>query len=542
MVDQGSLQNSDTPGDSAGDRAAGDAAVPGSPSLAGLDHGAEQPEPRSHSGATGASTGRTAPVVHAAVIRSTAASSSRSGWNWERLNLATPHTTPDEFNSALGAERITIWIRWVGLAVGAVVVNLTGEQPNRAMLDSILLLGGVYAILDTYFSLQHKVFLNDAPLFVSLMEAVFIGLLCFFEDGLLSPFRFYYFLSVLVCAIRYPAWMTYFTCGLHAVSYMSLTITRPPLKDTELSAMIFMLVLLAWMTWAMASLSELLKAASRRLAVLNEQLRQNQVLLEARIAQRTSELQQSQAMLVQHEKQAAFGLLAAGIAHEVGNPLAAISSLVQMLNRRDIDPTTREKLQLVDDQLRRIQRTLRELVDFSRPASKEVHLVDIHSVIDNALNIAKYYKRKKGKLIVTRYARGLPAMRLVRDQMVQVFLNLILNALDATEEGGQLEIGTSLQSGWVRIDVRDDGPGIPEALRARIFQPYLTTKSTGTGLGLFVCRNILEQTGGRIELSDSSPRGTTFSVYLTCEIVKTHPDIECPPAAAMARIEEVSLS
>ena len=253
-----------------------------------------------------------------------------------------------------------------------------------------------------------------------------------------------------------------------------------------------------------------------QLRELNGKLQQNQAMLEHRISERTRQLQESQAMLVQQEKQAAFGLLAAGIAHEVGNPLAAISSLVQLLNRRNIEGETREKLSLVDDQLRRIQRTLRELVDFSRPALNEQTRCDIHAMVDAALNIAKYYKRKKGKKILTRYVENVPLMMIVRDQLVQVFLNLILNAMDATEEGGTIEIQTSREDYWLRIDVRDDGHGVPENVRSRIFQPYFTTKATGTGLGLFVCRNIVEQNGGRIELTETSSKGTTFSVFLEC--------------------------
>ena len=103
---------------------------------------------------------------------------------------------------------------------------------------------------------------------------------------------------------------------------------------------------------------------------------------------------------------------------------------------------------------------------------------------------------------------------IVRDQLVQVFLNLILNAMDATEEGGTIEINTSLQPGELRIDIRDDGQGISPEHRGRVFHPYFTTKETGTGLGLFVCRNIVEQNDGRIELSDTSQKGTTFTVWL----------------------------
>jgi signal transduction histidine kinase len=226
----------------------------------------------------------------------------------------------------------------------------------------------------------------------------------------------------------------------------------------------------------------------------------------------------------------------------VGNPLAAISSLVQLLNRRNIDEHTRERLQMVDDQLRRIQRTLHELVDFSRPATNATAPAEITQVIDAALSIAKYYKRKKGKRIVTRYAPDIPPIEIVRDQLVQVFLNLILNAMDATPEEGQIEISTALIDGWLRIDIRDTGGGIAAHHRERIFQPYFTTKTTGTGLGLFVCRNIVEDQGGRIELTETSSAGTTFTVYLTDETLRGLSDVP-PPAAppVSAELQEAAL-
>ncbi len=422
----------------------------------------------------------------------------------------------DDFDWGLATQAITVRIRWFGICIGYVLVNLIGQGHNRGILNAILLLGAVYALLDTIWSMRGKVFLSDWPLFISFMESLFIGLLCHFDDGLLSAFRFYYFLSLLVCAIRYTPHITWMTFGLHTISYVTLILTRPIASRDEISALILMPIFLGWVTWACVSLAELLKWASVRLRDLNGKLQQNQALLEHRIGDRTRQLQESQAMIVQQEKQAAFGLLAAGIAHEVGNPLAAISSLVQLLNRRNIESETREKLSLVDDQLRRIQRTLRELVDFSRPAVYAKTRCNPHGIIDAALNIAKYYKRKKGKQIITNYAENVPLMMLVHDQLVQVFLNLVLNAMDATEEGGTIHIQTSREEQWLRIDVRDDGQGIPEELRHRIFQPYVTTKETGTGLGLFVSRNIVEQNGGRIELTQSSPQGTTFTVYLQC--------------------------
>ncbi|QDU45365.1 Sensor protein ZraS [Symmachiella dynata] len=435
----------------------------------------------------------------------------------------------------LAAETITVRIRWFGLCVGYALVNvLERDIHNHAVMNAILTLGAVYALLDTVWSIRGRVFLSRAPLIVAVMEAVFIGLLCYFDQGAESPFRYYYFLSLLVFALRYSRWLTYSTFTLHSLSFATLVlVNRVPGPDGGMhlvagsgETLLLMLIFMGWVTWAGTSLGGLLQNAGGRLRQMNDKLTQNQLLLEQRIAERTQELQESQAQLVQQEKHAAFGLLAAGIAHEVGNPLAAISSLVQMLNRRPTDEYTREKLSLVDDQLRRIQRTLRELVDFSRPATTQKSKCDIHEIIDAALNIAKYYKRKKGKKIVTRYAEGIPLLRAARDQLVQILLNLILNAMDATDEGGTIEISTQLKDGTIEVAISDDGHGISAENQQRIFQPYFTTKETGTGLGLFVCRGIIEQAGeGRIELRESSSAGTTFVVYVTCEVVRAHPDV-----------------
>lgn len=423
--------------------------------------------------------------------------------------------TENTFSWELAAEAITVRIRWFGLCVGYALVNWVGRETNQPELNAILTLGAIYALIDTYYSYRRQVFLSNWPLIISGMEAVFIGMLCSFDQGLDSPFRFYYFLSVLVCAVRYSPRITYSTLILHTTSITILAIRQWGNQPGDAVPFVLLVVLLGWVTWASTALTGLVKVAGRRLQVLNRELQQNQQLLEERILDRTRELQKSQALLVQQEKQAAFGLLAAGIAHEVGNPLAAISSLVQMLNRRPADDYTRERLQMVDDQLTRIQRTLRELVDFSRPATSELSLADIQQVLDEALSIAKYYKRKKGKRIVTHYAEGLPRVRIVRDQLVQVFLNLILNAMDATDEGSTIEISTRLEDGRILVDVKDNGHGIQDIDQAQIFQPYFTTKSTGTGLGLFVCQHILQQHAyGEITLSRSDETGTTFTVSL----------------------------
>jgi signal transduction histidine kinase len=305
----------------------------------------------------------------------------------------------------------------------------------------------------------------------------------------------------------------YASCALHCLSYGLLYLALPPEQRRPL-ALVMTLVLLVWFTWTTDAMSLWLKRLGEHLRRLNLALRDNQAQLEARIAERTRDLQEAQAHVLHQEKMAAFGLLAAGIAHEVGNPLTSISSLVQMLQRRDQDQYSQDKLALVSDQLRRIQGTLRELVNFSRPASKERTRVALGEILEEALNIAKYYKRTKQRVLVLEVPPELPLLYGVRDQLVQVFLNLVLNAVDATEKGGRIELRAERRADGVLVTVRDDGAGIAPENAARLFQPYFTTKRHGTGLGLFVTRKLVADHGGTVEFASRPGEGTTFCVRL----------------------------
>ncbi len=414
----------------------------------------------------------------------------------------------------LAAENIAVKIRWFGLLVGYVLVNVDGASLDRRwVLSAILTIGAAYTLLDTAFSLRGRVLFGRYPLSIGLMESLFIGLLCYFHTGLESPFRYYYFLSLICCALRHPSHVTYATWALHCASYTALYLALPADQHQPL-VLLLTLVVLGWVTWASDALGLLLKRVGAHLGRLNEALRENQAQLEERIAERTRQLQEAQAQMLHQEKMAAFGLLAAGIAHEVGNPLTSISSLVQMLQKHGADAYTADKLALVSGQLQRIQTTLRELVNFSRPASSERTRFALADVLDEALNIAKYYKRTKGRRIECQVPAGLPPLDGVRDQLVQVFLNLVLNAVDATTKGGRIELRAEQAAGEVAVTVRDDGAGIGPENAARVFQPYFTTKKDGTGLGLFVSRKLIAEHGGRIDFESRPGEGTTFRVSL----------------------------
>jgi signal transduction histidine kinase len=439
----------------------------------------------------------------------------------------------DKRNWMLAAESIVVQLRWFGVAMGYILVQSRTGLHNPSAVRAFLALGAGYAALDTAFHRMGEIFLGRWPLFVSMMESVFIALLCYHDTRLDSPFRWYYLLSSICAAIRFRPSVAWITSGMHVASLIALTWTLG-LGAGAVAEVEQIAVILFWTTWASSSLAGVLRATGSRLAEANRDLEASRAELERRVAERTDALRAAQARVIHQEKMAAFGLLAAGIAHEVGNPLAALSSLVQILHRRNPDGYTAEKLDLADRQLTRIQRTIRELVDFSRPASTVVGRVRLADAVGEALGIAKYYQRTKERAIAIDVPDDLPPVVFLRDHITQVVLNLVMNAVDATGKRGEIRVVGRAEGGWVELVVEDDGRGIEPSDRAKVFQPYFTTKPRGTGLGLFVCRQIVEERGGRMEFDSEPGRGTTFTVRLPA----AHPE---PTAlAAVASVEEES--
>ena len=434
----------------------------------------------------------------------------------------------------LAIESIVVKIRWFGIAMGYVLVQTRPGLHNPSAVRAFLALGAGYAALDTVFYRMGEVFLRRAPVFVSFMESVFIALLCYHDTGLSSPFRWYYLLSLICCAIRHRPAIGWLTFGLHCLSLLALVAILGG-SDEGISGWPMTIIVMAWANWAISALAALLKERGTRLEELNAALEAHQAELERRVAERTAALRASQARGIQQEKMASFGLLAAGIAHEVGNPLAALSSLLQLLQRHDPDPYTAEKLELAARQLGRIQRTIRELVDFSRPASSTVARFPPGEAVEEALGIAKYYHRTKQRAITTGLAPDLPAVRAVRDHLTQVVLNLVLNAIDATGEGGTIHLEGRSDMGFVVLSIADDGRGIGPADRCRLFQPFFTTKPRGTGLGLFVSRQITEELGGTLTYESEPGRGSTFTIRLPAEPSAAERPI---PAATAGHLKE----
>lgn len=234
-----------------------------------------------------------------------------------------------------------------------------------------------------------------------------------------------------------------------------------------------------------------------------------------------SDEKQLQAKLAFQEKMAAFGQLAAGVAHELGNPLASIDAQLQRAEGDPARATT--SLPIVRKEVGRMSRMLRELVDFARRKRGDQRLAMVNQVVEDVIRLLEHDPRARNIEFVRELAPELPGVRLVEDHLVQVLLNLGLNALDALSHGGRLTFATTAVAAGVELRVRDSGTGISTDAMARLFEAFHTTKAAGrgTGLGLFVSRRIVEGLGGQLLLEATGPEGTCFVVRLPVGVVST---------------------
>jgi signal transduction histidine kinase len=226
--------------------------------------------------------------------------------------------------------------------------------------------------------------------------------------------------------------------------------------------------------------------------------------------------------LIRTEKLAAAGTLAAGVAHEVNNPLASISSLIQILQSRPITAEGAdehmEMLRLISQQIARITQVLRDMMDFARARPPLRTALDLNAIIEASIRLASFDKGFQKLRLKTDLDARAPEVFADADQLQQVFLNLLLNARDAMPEGGELHVSTRFEplAEEMMIEIADTGAGIAPEHRAHVFDPFFTTKpaGTGTGLGLAVCYGIITAHGGRIEVLPNNGRGTRISISL----------------------------
>ena len=229
--------------------------------------------------------------------------------------------------------------------------------------------------------------------------------------------------------------------------------------------------------------------------------------------------------LIHTQKMESIGTLAAGIAHEVGNPLASISALVQVVQRDSEDQFVKEKLGLVKSQVTRISKIIRDLVDFSRPSNYELRLTDINHSIKEAVNITRVGTNAKNVEFKVNLSEEVPSLPLIPDQLEQVFLNILINAIDAINEvktnnkPDRIDVESLVADNQVVITFSDTGTGIREDDVSKVFEPFFTTKDQGkgTGLGLWVSYGIIKSFQGDIKIKSVLRKGTTFVITIPIE-------------------------
>jgi signal transduction histidine kinase len=250
--------------------------------------------------------------------------------------------------------------------------------------------------------------------------------------------------------------------------------------------------------------------------------------LETDLRERTEEitavnelLRMSRIEMAQREKMVAIGQMATGIAHEIGNPLASISSVAQYLVRRLKVKEQKEQLLVIQYHVSRISNILRRMLSLSRPATRQYKWTDINSLIENTLSLVNFDKRARAVAIENVATTDLPKVWLNPQHFEQVFLNIFINALDAMNakpgfQGHLLKITRALEDSMIEIRISDTGIGMSPEIRKQAFDSFFTTKEVGkgTGLGLFITHNLVTEIDGTVELESELGKGTTVIVRI----------------------------
>jgi two-component system, NtrC family, sensor kinase len=231
------------------------------------------------------------------------------------------------------------------------------------------------------------------------------------------------------------------------------------------------------------------------------------------------ELKLAQKQMVRTETMAALGTLSSGISHELSTPLSVILNMTQLMKQEvKDDPALLKDMEVVEYEANQAIKVTRSLLGFARSTKTVKELVDVNRVIEDLFKILEFQPSAKSVKLTTRPAADLCPIYANSGQIRQVFLNIILNAIQAMPDGGALEISTGRRASesaeGVEVTIRDTGSGIPKEDIENIFQPFFTTKKEGTGLGLAISYGIVKEHGGNIEVESDIGMGSTFRIFL----------------------------
>jgi len=251
-------------------------------------------------------------------------------------------------------------------------------------------------------------------------------------------------------------------------------------------------------------------------AFMYQELKTFSQQMEEKIQKTTADLKKTEARLIRSEKLAALGQLAAGIAHEIRNPLTSINILIHSLTENiPSGDSHREDLKVIEEEINRINEILDRFLRFAKPAPPLLERTDVASIFEETLQLIRP-RIEKQRIGVKREFQSLPIILMDREQMKQVALNLLLNAVQAMPKGGNLVLrGQNSEDGqWIQLSIQDSGIGISSEDMNKLFDPFFSTKEGGVGLGLSITHRIIDQHHGKIEVESTPGEGTLFTVWL----------------------------
>jgi len=411
----------------------------------------------------------------------------------------------------LDAVWLAIWL--IFLAILAVLPPLF-EWHKQLILLAI----GIVQLLETRFISR---FPKRGVFYVVLLKILLATLLIDHtgEVGINSSYYPIYYLPVVTAALYCGTWLTLLWTLFASAAYCSYL--YPAMQEYELTPEAFGLLALRVMFFFLAAM------VVNRFAQQSQHQTQLYRDLAERLAETNRRLEQAQAEARRSERLAALGQLSAGLAHEIRNPLGVIKGSAEMLTQKlqASDELSRELAGYISTEVNRLSALVTEFLDFARPLHAQPHPADLVVLLDRVLQIVAGRFSGKAVRVERHYASGLPLVPLDESLCEQAFLNLVQNAYEAMQDkddGGTLRVGvlqvsvqlaTQNDREGVELRLADSGPGVPEELREEIFNPFVTTKKTGVGLGLSIVSKIVDGHHGSIHVENGPEGGAVFTLF-----------------------------
>ena len=404
----------------------------------------------------------------------------------------------------LDALWLTIWLVFLG--------GLAALPPELEWHKQVILLAiGVVQLLETRIVSR---FQSRGVSYVILLKILLATLLIDHtgEIGINSSYYPIYYLPVVTAALYCGPWMTLLWTLIASAAYCSYL--YPAMQEYEITPEAIGYLGLRIMFFFLAAM--VVNRFSRQSQHQTQLYRE----LAERLAETNRRLEQAQAEARRSERLAALGQLSAGLAHEIRNPLGVIKGSAEMLIQKlqASDELSRELAGYISTEVNRLSALVTEFLDFARPLRAQLQPADLTAILDRALEIVAHRWKGKPVRVERDYTSGLPPVPLDESLCEQAFLNLVQNAYEAMEDhGGTLRVEARLAThddrNGVQLVLADTGPGIPDELREEIFNPFVTTKKSGVGLGLSIVSKIVDGHHGSIRVENAPRGGAVFTLF-----------------------------